>query len=420
MLSFNLTPQHKLVPSISNWGNSSEETLVSDQNESYTESLRQLEYEYKIRSPLNPNNVFDNVWPTALLREIAIASYPLRDLLDGKLGKLTVNATREWLCFWEIYARCIIPTFIQRLKARLEATKDKARNRAKERKIVYEEKDVPQLKGVPLRSFHIHDVTNTIQPMQKAVSKIEYESSVQLNWDWMAVYDAPTEVDRLEINKNLSKWVVGVSGDTGFSVPNMRAWKNKIAVGLKTADIIVDNSNTEDKTSGIAFSLMNLAPGGSTVLYLPKISSTAHIAMIHLFSHCFEYSEIIHTQAEDRLFLHGSGFLNNLNAKHIKLLYTFCDNDPGDSNQTPFSHEYVTGDEFMETIATIITVNTAVHAWRYEYYEKVLLLNQQLVKSASARTFDHYQEQFLEENYPDQSKKWAHTVGFNFLAQDSS
>lgn len=416
MATFDLTPKHKIVPSLAFWGKSTPVLPISEQNILNIESLRALEHHYRIRIRLDSINVAGTKWNTDLLQQIAAASYPLNELLAQDT---TIKISKEWLTFWEIYSVGLLPSLITRMKNRVEGAKTRSRARAQERKEEYTEKEV-KLRGVPVRTFHVQDNhSSTISTMQKVINKVEYETSVQINWEWLATHTPKvTEDDIKEISKNREKWVRGADGDGSITVPNMRAWKNKIATSLKVADVIVINvDNEDDSVNGIAFSLMNLGASGSAIVSIPRIASASTASMIHLFSHCFERTELNHSVAEDRMFLCGDGFLDNLTAKHHKLLYEFCELDPGHSNQSPFTSEYLKSDEFLATLDALIQINSAIQSWRYEYYEKILLINAQLVKSASMRTFDKYIESFLADNFKDDSKKWISATGFNFFTQ---
>lgn len=416
MASFDITPTNRVVPGVASWGCISANLPVSEQDSNHVIRLRNLESEFHVRVRLDSIDIHKNVWSNDLMKAAYETSYPLRDLM---LTKTTVKINREWLGYWEIYSQTIIPGLVKRMEKRMQATRDRAQLRAKVNKTT--EKSNVSLRGVPIRTFHIHDNhASSVQSMQKAINKAEFESGAQLTWEWLATYtpDA-TEADRIEHAKNKEKWTLGIDGEGDMNVANMRAWKNKIATSLKVVDvIIINNSNDADKPSGIAFALINLSASGSAIIRIPRIASTAMVSMIHLFAQCFESTKIIHTSADDRMYLYGEGFLNNLNSKHHKALYEFCELYQDSESMAPFTRDYLNSDQFLETLDKLLVINRAIQDWRYDYYEKLLGVYSKLYKSNARETFSGYITQVLDDTYKDESRKWVSATGFNFFAQE--
>lgn len=417
MAVFELTPKVKLMPGIKSWDIVSGNIPVLEQDNDHVTSLRKLESEFGVRMRFDSIDIHKNTWPSQLMQTVYNHSYPLRNLLRSKT---TVKVNREWLGYWEVYSRTIIPGLTQRLNRRINAARESAMQRARERKEDYKEQPV-NLRGIPVRTFHVCDNrASSVTTMQKAINKVEFETGAQINWDWLATYTSKIDsTERLEVLKNKERWSPGVDGEGGISTANMRAWKNKIATALKVADMIIINSGNEDEQpAGIAFTIMNLAAGGSAVIRISRIANTAIISMIHIFTQCFETSRLIHTVADDRMYLCGEGFLDNISSKYQKMLYEYCDIYPGSLSSSPFAREYLASDQFLETVDHLMDVNVKIQGWRYDYYEKLLKMYSKLHKSSAGKTFDDYVENALDEAYRDQSDRWAAATGFNFFLRE--
>lgn len=397
MQTFNLTPAVKKIPTA--WGNSTPILQTSDQDTRNIESLRELEQHYRSLVRLDSINIHANKWPSETLEKIYRASYPLLDLFNNRLeSKLSVKVTPAWLLYWEVYARCYRGWFVSQLKRKVEGFNATRTG-----------KTAVNPRPIPLRTVHLL-AGATVETLQKVVLAAEREAGINVTWSWLG-----TGGTEIECAKYKTNWLLPIDGD-GMSVANMRAYKNRISATTKVTNVIVSDDSDESNTANIiAFALVNLAAEGSAIIKIPRISAASVVAMIHLFAQCFEESGIIHTQAKDCMFMFGNGFLNNLTTKHIKLLYAFCELDPGHTNQCPFTLEYTQSAEFGATMAQIMVVNAEVQRWRYEYYEKMLILNTQIVKSTAADTFDNYLEDFLEESYRDQSVRWVAATKFNFF-----
>lgn len=396
---FDITPAEKTVPPVTSWGRAILATPLTDQDTSHIESLREMERSYHTRLRLNSADIFDNKWGDELQQEVFDMSYPLRDLLE-----ISSIKKKEWLLFWEIYSIYVIKP----LSTQYESRKADLRNRGKSRG-----GPAVSLKGIPFRTFHIKDNSeHSVNCMRVAIHRIEYETHAQINWDWLATY-APSDVVR-----DREQWLTGVDGEGGYSIANMRAWKNKINTIMRVADAIICHNDIVDETpSSIIFPLLNLNAGGIAIVQLPRISTSATVSMIHIFARAFESTTIIHTTALDRVYLCGNGFLDNITAKHQKLLYDYCNSYPGGQNMSPFSAEYVSGDEFSATVETVSGIVNKLNDWRYEFYDKMLHLCSELRKNAAARTFDKYTHNILSSAYADVSKRWISTTSFNLFGK---
>lgn len=417
MAAFDLTPKDKIIPGPSDWGRTAFTLPLADQDSQHVESLRDLGREYHVQLRLDPIDIHNNKWQSELMQDVYDASYPLKGVFAMKTS---VKISKDWLGFWEVYSQVVIPSLTKRMETRMEGVRARAKARAAERKENFKDKGV-SLRGVPIRSFHIRDnAAASISSMKKAINRVEFQTGAQINWEWLATYNPLAPKDELmEIIKNKEHWHAGVDGEGGVSVANMRAWKNKIATVIKVADIIVGfNEIEEDKPSSIAFVLMNVAPSGIAIVRLPRIATSATASMIHLFCQCFESTRIIHTVASDRMFICGDGFLDNLSARHHKLIYEFCESYLGSPNLCPFTLEYTHKDEYSHTVDMLMKVNSSIQRWRYEYYEKLLYTHEKLYKAASSRTFDEYIDNVLSDTYRDESKKWLAATCFNFFVEE--
>lgn len=395
ILTFDLTPQYKIVPT-GVWGRSAPALMTSSQDIINIESMRELEQYYGIRARLDSISINKNKWPTDIMRQIYESSDPLRELREAKT---TVKLTPEWLTFWEVYARTLTPSLIARMQRRRSAKKGPPR-------------------PLPFRTLHVHDNgSESVSTMQKVINKVEFEGGMPLAWDWLAIAGPrPTHAETIEMVKD-PRWLKSPEGDT-ISVGNMRSWRNKISIGLKTLDaIIIDSKAEEDTAASIAFALINIGAGGSVIISLPRVAAASVVSMIYLLAQCFEKTTLIHTMAEDRMFVYGDNYLAALTAKHHKMLYEYCELEPGATNQSPFVSAHVESAEFGEILDKVIVANTSIQRWRYEYYDTLLTINDHLVKSVSNATFENYIGTYLADRYKDESKRWIATTGFNFFAQ---
>jgi len=400
MISKDITPENKAIPDISVWVKTSTSTVLCEQNANFIEKLRRLEREFKVRSRLDPYDIHNNKWSSEMLQTVYEASYPLKPILESKT---TIKISSHWLGFWEVFSQSIVPDISEKIEYRLSENSQNSR--------------VKRPSGTTFRSFHIQDnFAESVHSLQKSLNKVEYSTHSQIKWDWLATYD-DGEKDLIEMQKNKDKWITGIDGDNGSSPANMRSWKNKIITRIKGVDIITSgDENEEDISSNIAFSLMNLSTGGYAVLKIPRIESTSAVSMIHLFSHCFERTKLFHTVADDKTFLYGSGFLNNLSSKHYKLLFAFCESSYESSNLSLFNNDHMYTDLFINTVEDLTKFSSKIHNIRYDYYAKLLNIYEKLYKSAANKTFESYEKNILDDAYPEKYNKWITATNFNFFS----
>lgn len=382
-MSVNITSKLKMIPGIASWTLTPLILPISEQDKSHVESLRELEREYKVKIRLDSVDIYNTKWVSDQLNQIFSASYPL--------GIKRENARLE-LGQWEAFVP-VVKYFT--IKQNQRANK----------------KQNPK---TSIKSFHIDDTGATIYCLQKVLNRVEFETGSQINWDWLATCSKKIEILTKKefsfINKR-EKWICGVDGDNLASLANIRAWKNKITVNLKSVDLIVSASNQESNiVQIIAFCLINLNPEGIALIRIPRIATSSVAAMIHLFSNCFEYSDIKHLTADDATILYGENFLNNLSSNHYRLLYDFCETNP--VNVIPFTTKYAESNTFVDTVDKLVEINNQIQSWRYEFYEKILNLNKKISSESSAKTFGGYVENLLAETFEDKSDEWILRTGF--------
>lgn len=395
MASFVVTPKNKIVPAISVWTMNTPSVLpFADQYRAFIATLHTIERDAKIQTRLSPIDVYSNVEKNETLSRVVHASLPLRQLFIMKTSILKLSP--EWLTYWELYYRTIVATLQQKITLRKKAN-------TKKLQITY-------------RSFHIADnAAASVHSLQKALNRVEFLTGAQINHNWLATYTDSRSLDeQTEHIKFASQWLSGVtevdSGESTCTVGNMRAWKNTISTKLRTVDLVVSNESTFSPNV-ISFAMINLTIGGTAMIYLPTITDAATINLIHLFAQCFETTNIYHMVATDRLYLVGDNFLSNLTQRLHKILYDYA--SVRDMNL--FNDRYVASEEFIDTVEKLTNVNHIIYNWRYEYYDKLFRVYDEISNSESARTFSEYIDRKLAEEYPDDSKQWTAATNFNFL-----
>ena len=386
------------------WGSTPAQFPTEEAQAEYVAELKTIQEKYRLRNELCPYNFRGNKFSTDLLNKIVDYSKTVTKHINGERNE-------RYYTFWELFHVIFTKNFMDRIQARYEIIKSKAVGRKKER---LEEAGV-KIKGVPLRSFHVlDDSAHSVSAFTHVVRTIEAETGSTIAWNHLSTYSQNrTEEDRIEHVKNSIHWTKGVNGD-GCNIANIRAWKNKITTVLKTVDIIIINDvgapaeDTDPLACAIAFVLMNLNADGYAIIALQEFSSAASISMIHLFSKCFEKSSIIHTVAEDSLFLCGSGFKNNIVSRQYKHLYVAC-NTPANSI---FTSEYMNDESFTQTVETLLNVVRAAGHWRIQQYQKMFSVYDDLSQSASSKMIKGHVEKVLGEQYPDESARWREAVRF--------
>jgi len=385
---FDITPLVKAVPAVNLWGHSALIGMViSEQNALNIELMRELESNYQSHARLDSIDIDNNKWPTDQLKQIYTISYPLRSITE----------TRESLVYWELYATILIPFYSQKIAARVDKNGKPAKT------------------ALVIHTFHICDNhASSVRMMQKAVDKMQASLHKSINWDWMATYtSSATEKDHINIAKDRLKWTIGVDGEGVISPDNMRAWKNKIAIKIKTVDTFINNSpNEDDALHSVAFTLLNSNIGGCGIIRIPRIASVSIVSLIHLFSQCYAKTSIVHVAAYDRMYLCGESFLHPLTKIQQTLLNNYCELDAGNSNISIFGHEYTNGTSFMATIEELLKVNTEIQTWRYDYYVKLLRLDKELSRHYASRTFTKYVENYLEARYKDETDAWITATAY--------
>lgn len=411
-----ITPETKSVPD----KNQYKPTLfLIDLIDSNT-LFKELANQYKFNRTLNQECVYDMKWNTDLLKTISARSYPLESLLDSTAS---VPIDKEWLCYWELYSHAFVVTMSDLATKRIENANEKARIKAHAQKTMSDDVVIGRvnIKATPIRSFHMYDIAkSSITSLQKSINKIEYNVGTQIGWNWLGTYH-PDDLMLPEIGNNpikeKNKWSKGVDGEGNVTIANMRSWKNKIDAALKLMDVFIYNDhNRKNNTyvnNAIIFALLNTNAGGFAYIRLSCELSSSLLVCIQLFTNCFERTKIVHTVAEDAIFLVGEEFLNNMKPFH-KSLYEFCE-ITGDLNVVPLTAEYCRRDHVTNTIEKIVNAFDAITEWRLGYYEKVLKINSVLTNSTSAKTFDSFEEKYISEQYPDYSDVWVTATNFQFL-----
>jgi hypothetical protein len=383
---FNITCE-KSVPA-DQWESSPAQFPTDELYAQYIRDLAQIQEEYRLRNPLDPDDFRGNKFTDELLVKIVEYSRPRGGAVESSQESTYI----------ELYKKVFTAAFTNRIRSRAEDIKSKAVGR---RKAQLEEIGV-RIKGVPLRSFHIlDDGGDSSKAFRTIINFIEAETGSTIAWNHLSTYSAGRSVhDRTEHVKDKSHWTKGVDGD-GMSIANYRAWKNKIVTTLKNVDVIVVNSYQSSDNDGncacaIAFVLANLNASGTGIvaLKLSALAAASTISLIHLFATCFERAEIIHTATSDRLFLCGTDFKNTISVRAYPQLVAACEN-----SNSIFSPEYMNGAEFTATVEKLIDVIRAASTWRLAQYRKMFRLYAEISTSASAQTIRGHVDKMLERAY---------------------
>lgn len=430
---FTLT-QKVPIPTADNWESVSAHFPLEEIYMRYTHDLRALQNKFQLRKELCPDNFRGNKFSTELLSKIVEYSQTtVRKLISEvgedshvSVGDFSLNKhvftpsekplhSASYYTYLELYRKVFSTSFTNRIRTRYEEIKNKAVGR---RKIHLEEVGV-KIKGVPLRSFHIlDDSADSTKSFRIIINQIESETGSSIAWNHLSTYSHTRDnYDRIEHIKDSAHWTKGVDGD-GCTIANIRAWKNKITTVLKNVDVciinnvgtdctdtaqdlpfVLENSEQEcDLTAGaIGFVLMNLNPSGTAIISL-QISSLVNastISLIHLFSLCFDEVRIIHTEAEDRIFLCGVEFKGNIISRQYPEIINACL-----SRRSIFSTAYMNGDEFTSTVEKLLNIIRAATEWRLAQYKKMFDIYEKMSKSFSGRVINGHIERMLEEYYP--------------------
>lgn len=416
-----LTLEHK-IPANNLWHNMLAMFPIHEIWVDYLYRLNKLQVDNRFRLPLSPYNFRDNEFKTPLLKTIVDASRTV----DIKAKEGFVHCFRTLLTYRELY-RYVLGSFLaSRIEVRVEALKAKAVGRKKERIAAGEEKI--RIKGIPIRTFHIQDNSaETIRALSPVIHQVEFETGSTLNWQSLTTYtNARDDIEKCSHIKNKSQWIGGVSGD-GCNLANIRSWTNTLSIRLKNrVDVIVVNGTTDTNIDNygeanynehnldyvnpqlntayaIGFALSSLNVGGCAMIYLEEFHSSLMISCIHIFSIQFADVRIIHTRAEDRLFLCGINFIGGVSSRLINKLY-----DVNDTNISLFAIEYMNEQTFISTVEMLASVAKYITKWRLDQYTKLINIYHDLsLREQDTPKFSEYQRKFLEESYPSIAKEWS-------------
>ncbi len=336
------------------------------------------------RVVLNPDSIDKTVWPTALLKKIYTLSRPVQ----------LPSRTSEWAAYWEVYSHMLNghadrPFFIG------DSSKA-AQNAMKEMLSISE--SFARIKS------HIQEAADIVRNRSIDCS-IGSDASGNMSADDISRNIPDTTLDTLadsaqawmDVTKS-THWPISVESASDPAV--LRAWKNKITIAGEKPDIIV-GAGTDGKVLEIAFALANVTAGGMIVIYLPRLSGSV-IAMIHICAQFFEYTRIIHTIAQDNLYLCGS--IANPPSNAIKnLIYRSCLQLKGD--QLPFA------ETDMHTTVEKLAGLERIMTWRRNEYEKILKINTELTKSTSSKLFNNY-DTYIKMQYRDFTDDWAFITNY--------
>ncbi len=402
MSEFDLSPKNRSIPPPNIFQRTAVTFPLDELYHVHLDSLASLLHRFRVRHQLSPTDVYETAFTyDDLLQKIQKKSYPLGLLLQQHTA---FPITREWLMYFELYSRFLyVP-----LGTRMEAIAKDAANRRDVRKSDYIEHGIQR---TPIRTFHIGDNTGeSIAAMGKILNKIEFNSQTTIGHSYLATY-TPTRNQQEQIlhTKARPHWIIGSDGE-GRPTNNIRSWANSIASSIKVVDVLISAIEV-DTSYVIAFALLNLAPSGHAFINIPMITDAASITLIHLCSQVFTSVKILHTLSADRVFLCCSEYLGISTPIKTKIM-DWCER--GGESLGLFNLSYLETTEFVDTVEKLISYISAIYNFRYEYYEKLFEVYQQLIKSESANTFDGFVDTFLEEKYPDISKKWVTVLGFDY------
>lgn len=314
-----------------------------------------------------------------------------------------IDATPAALSYWEVYRIMFARAFADRIAARAEEIKSRAKGRQRER---MDEVGV-KIKGIPLRSMHLFDDrSDSVRSMQRTIARLEIESGSTIAFSWLSTYTEERDTaDRIEHVKAREHWIPGAE----FSLANMRLWKNKIAITLKVVDIITVTATHHDRevdpvAAAVTFVIMNLSPGGHAIILLHDFSSTSAISYIHLFTRCFRSAKLIHTAADDKLFLAGCDYV----PPPVRLLGKIAGGVESPTVSI-YNSAYMETPGYISTVNSLLTVLRAISTYRVAEYDKLFRVFAR-INTPSSKMFNRATEKVLEEEYPTASKQWIAAV----------
>lgn len=382
MIKESLTPKSKSVPGAYAWGSSAPNMIPAEQSVANVIAMRELEAHYGSRMRVNPDNIYATNFTDDTLSAIMRGSEPVRSL--------GATVSKTYLSLYEATS-ALRPEIHERLEG------SKMQNLGG--KLV--EKINPRGR---FRSFHMHDNDGeSIELARQVVTRHPH-----IVWEWVAVAGPdPTREQLTNMLKTPEKWLTS-SGEIASA--DLRAWRNHICVRMKELELVI--SMSADTIAAIIFALDTLATGGHAVIRVDRLSTPAVVGATYLFAQCFARSEIVHTLVGDRMFIVGSGFNNGTKKKHICLLHSWLDTDPGHTGAASFAGAHMDSPDVGETVSAISRLNTAVFDWRYEHYDAIFDLNSRLSRSASRSIFEDFLENQVAERFPDQTAEWVAATGW--------
>ncbi len=363
--------------------------------DSYLKDLQAVATKYHVRADLYP---WDFRGTPAVTPELVKTIEYSRTYTRGIVGVTPIS-----LAYWEVYRVIFAGSFADKIAARAEDIKSKAVGRRRER---LDELGV-KIKGVPLRSLHLFDdSSNSIRAMSRTINRVEIDSGSTVTWNWLATYtENRTEAERVDHVRDREHWIPS----DNFSIANMRLWKNKIAVVLKTVDIITTCSTAyqgcDPVASAVATVVSNLNANGYAVVLLHDFSTTASISYIHLFTRCFRSVKLVHTLADDRLFLCGCDFVPPP-ARALQKIMSGVES----ATVSIYSATYMATPEYLATVNTLLNTLRAIGVYRVAEYDR--LFKTYFSLNTPAGKLFNAADKLLGAEYPDASNKWREATNY--------
>lgn len=264
-----------------------------------------------------------------ILQTVALAAYPLRKLEHNSGYLVAIEALSG-----------ILPSLIRTM-----AVAERRQN-------------TPPRK---LNSLHLYDDHGHMNAaMGKFISRLTYETSRQISWNWLATHS--DKINPREVLSDRDHYLYGVDGTCTLSQANQRALKNKILTSCKHIDIVTCEG--AHSFNAIIFAVINLAKHGCAVIHLPFIDDSIASA-VAAASECFVNTNLLHAVAEDRMYLCCGDFCG-IPAAIRPTLYNLCD-------------EKKTLESSPDTIVKVAGFNATVAQWKYLRCCKLLALRQKVI-----------------------------------------
>lgn len=381
-----ITPEKQELPPRSVWHTSINTFPMVANYATFKETLAGIEGEYGIHFTLDPDCVYNTAWPVEYA-DIAKYSYPLCQLTED------TGLRRDLLVLWEVCYEFFYKHLIEILKNYAQSAKSRG---------------VKYVKTQVIRSAHICDNRAIgARVMQGITRRLSRSISASISWRWVSTYGISDASPELVTSMNPDNWAAAITNNCDLSPANIRAWKNKISMTLRAPDLIVGSS--ADTIGNIVIALITLAPAGVAIVPLVESYNAGVASFVHIFRQCFARSVIYHATADDRLYLCGIDYLNNLNDKYKDLLVRFQETYTS-GNQCPFTTTYVQSGEFLDTIDHIIAALAEVSEWRIAYYEKALSVAED---RPTGDILAGSVVEYVAQQYKDRSEMWAVSVSLD-------